>query len=161
MAATMVELAALDADSGDEARAVVERLTQLGPVILLVDPGFPGRGRTAAGPGTIRADDLGPGVIPVPWTEVDPDASTGPPRSVGGRRLDPAAVARLTAIRAEHDADWLIATEATLASARACPGLHVVCIGPADDEVEPTRPDYRAHGLLDAVRFIETATVFD
>ena len=156
MTATLIELAALAADSGDDARAVVERLAQLGPVILLVD-------RTARVPagGLARPEDLGPGVVTVDWIGVDPDASTGAPRSVGGRRLDSAAIARLEALRAEHQADWLIATEATLASARACPGLHIVCVGPADDQVEPTRPDYRAHGLLDAARFIETAVAFD
>jgi len=155
MTATLLELAALAVDSGDEARAFVERLAQLGPVILLVD-------RTAKVPaGAMRAGDLGPGVTSVDWIGADQDAASGSPRSVGGRRLDSAAIARLAALRAEHQADWLIATEATLASARACPGLHVVCIGPADDEVEPTRPDYRAHGLLDAARFIEMSAAFD
>ncbi len=159
MTAILVELSALAADSGDDARAFVERLAEIGQVILLVDRGA--LARVPAGRGAVRPEDLGPDVVSVDWIGVDPDASTGAPRSVGGRRLNSAAIGRLEALRAEHHADWLIATEATLASARACPGLHVVCVGPADDEVEPTRPDYRAHGLLDAARFIETAAAFD
>ena len=59
MTATLLELAALAVDSGDEARVFVERLAQLGPVILLVD-------RTAKVPaGAMRAGDLGPGVTSV------------------------------------------------------------------------------------------------
>ena len=78
----------------------------------------------------------------------------------GGRNLDRAAVAQLQEIRAAHDAGWLIAAETTLATARACPGLRVICIGPAADHQEPTRPDHRAHSLLDAARFIETSETF-
>jgi len=76
------------------------------------------------------------------------------------RKLDGRAVARLEAAQAEHHAEWLIATEWTLASARACKGLRVICVGPGDDELDPTRPDHRAHSLLDAARFIETSAAF-
>jgi len=53
-----------------------------------------------------------------------------------------------------------IGDKATLASARACKGLRVICIGPGDEQPEPTRPDHRAHSLLDAARFIETSAAF-
>ncbi len=152
-AATMVEHAVLAAASQEDVHAALERLGGIGSVVVLVTPadrleGVPPLSRES---GLLLAD----------WAGISVDRSLGGTAySGGGRRLDPAAIARLTELRAEHGANWLLATEATLASARACPGLHVVCVGPAVDDADPTRPDHRAHSLLDAARFIQTALTF-
>lgn len=142
MSAVMIEFEVLAVVPEDDARAAIERLATLGPVILLVgEKGTTGADAYAAA-GNV---DL----------KVTSWSGAG-----GGRNLDRAAVAQLQEIRAAHDAGWLIAAETTLATARACPGLRVVCIGPAADHQDPTRPDHRAHSLLDAARFIETSETF-
>ena len=142
MSAAMIEFEVLGAAPDDDARAALERLATVGPVILLVgDEGIAGADAYAAA-GNV---DL----------KVTRWSGAG-----GGRNLDRAAVAQLQEIRAAHDAGWLIAAETTLATARACPGLRVICIGPAADHQDPTRPDHRAHSLLDAARFIETSETF-
>jgi hypothetical protein len=142
MSAAMIEFEVLGAVPDDDARAALERLATVGPVILLVgDEGIAEADEYAAA-GNV---DL----------KVTRWSGAG-----GGRNLDRAAVAQLQEIRAAHGAGWLIAAETTLATARACPGLRVICIGPAADHQDPTRPDHRAHSLLDAARFIETSETF-
>jgi hypothetical protein len=142
MSAAMIEFEVLGAAPDDDARAALERLATVGPVILLVGAeGITGADAYAAA-GNVD-------VIVTSWSGAR-----------GGRNLDRAAVAQLQEIRAAHDAGWLIAAETTLATARACPGLRVICIGPAADHQDPTRPDHRAHSLLDAARFIETSETF-
>ncbi|MGH2465310.1 MAG: hypothetical protein ACRDGI_07610 [Candidatus Limnocylindrales bacterium] len=154
MAATLVELAVLAADSRRDSQAALERLAGLGAVIVLV----PDRTNLATATEAIGASS--PASI-ARWAGVTPDRSLGGSAySGGGRRIDPVAIAQLKGFQAERGAAWLIATEETLASARACPGLHVVCVGPAPDDADPTRPDHRAHSLLDAARFIETSLAF-
>ena len=157
MAATIVEFEALAVDAQLEARTAIERLAALGPVILLVEPGEATR---AAAITSALADS--PNVIQVPWTGVDPGRIEGwQPRAGGGRFVDREVVEQLTALRESHGADWLIGTDESLASARACPGLLVVCVGPAPDSLDPMRPDHQAHSLLDAVRHIEASSAFD
>ena len=142
MSAVLIEFEVLAVVSEDDARAAIERLAMVGPVILLVgEKGTTGADAYAAA-GNV---DL----------KVTSWSGAG-----GGRNLDRAAVAQLQEIRVAHDAGWLIAAETTLATARACPGLRVISIGPAADHQDPTRPDYRAHSLLDAARFIETSETF-
>jgi hypothetical protein len=142
MSAAMIEFEVLCAAPDDDARAALERLATVGPVILLVgEKGTTGADAYAAA-GNV---DL----------KVTSWSGAG-----GGRNLDRAAVAQLQEIRVAHDAGWLIAAETTLATARACPGLRVISIGPAADHQDPTRPDHRAHSLLDAARFIETSETF-
>ena len=142
MSAAMIEFEVLGAAPDDDARAALERLATVGPVILLVgDEGIAGADAYAAA-GNV---DL----------KVTRWSGAG-----GGRNLDRAAVAQLQEIRVAHDAGWLIAAETTLATARACPGLRVICIGPAANHHDPTRPDHQAHSLLDAARFIETSETF-
>lgn len=161
MAATIVELAALAAGSRLDASAAIERLSALGPVVLLVAAG---EADQAAAIATAMTTPLGgdSNVIQVPWTSVDPGRTEGwQPRPGGGRIVDREVVKQLTTLRLAHGADWLIATDESLASARACPGLLVVCVGPAPDGVDPVRPDHQAHSLLDAVRHIEASSAFD
>jgi hypothetical protein len=145
MPASMIEFEVLSAVPADDARAAIERLASLGPVILLVPEGatHPADGYVAAG-----------------LTNVTATAWTGSRDRHAGGGPDRAAVARLQEIQAQHDAGWLVAVEATVATARACRGLRVVCIGPPRNDQEPTRPDHRAHSLLDAARFIETSEAF-
>lgn len=153
MPGTMIELAVLGRDSRQDARAVVERLAAIGPVVLL-------DGLHSAVYQSVVASVSGE---LLPETRVGDDHPPTDPAedSPGGkRRADPRTVARLEAVRSEHGVDWLIATEPTLASARACKGLRVICIGPGDEQPDPTRPDHRAHSLLDAARFIETSAAF-
>ncbi|HEY7937897.1 MAG TPA: hypothetical protein VID26_12315 [Candidatus Limnocylindrales bacterium] len=152
--ATLVELAVLAADSRRDSQAAIGRLAGIGPVVILVPAGADDAAVT---------DSIGPSspASIAHWAGVTADRSLGGTAySGGGRRIDPVAIAQLKELQAEHEAGWLIATEGTLASARACPGLHVVCVGPAPDEADPTRPDHRAHSLLDAARFIETSLAF-
>jgi len=153
MPGTMIELAVLGRDSRQDARALVERLAAIGPVVVL--DGL----HSAAYQAVLLS---GSGEL-LPQTRVADDPLLAGPaedQPGGSRRADPRTVARLEAVRSEHGVDWLIATEATLASARACKGLRVICIGPGDEQPEPTRPDHRAHSLLDAARFIETSAAF-
>jgi hypothetical protein len=155
MAATLVELAVLAADSRHDSQVALERLAGVGAVVVLVpssvDQQTIAEAIGGASPATIAR-----------WSGITPDRSLGGTAySGGGRRIDPVAIAQLKELQAEHGAAWLIAAEETLASARACPGLHVVCVGPAPDDADPTRPDHRAHSLLDAARFIETSLAFD
>jgi hypothetical protein len=155
MTATLVELAVLAADSRRDSQAALERLAGIGAVVVLVPSGVDEPTATESIGGDSRASIAR-------WTGVTPDRSMGGSAySGGGRRIDPVAIAQLKELQAEHGAAWLIAAEETLASARACPGLHVVCVGPAPDDSDPTRPDHRAHSLLDAARFIETSLAFD
>ena len=155
MSAAMIELEVLAAAPDDDVRAAIERLGGLGPVILLV----PEDGTRDRSPGTPRSGHWKVTTAAWPGTRAGgPDATRR--GSGGGRGVDRAAVARLEEIRVEHDAGWLIATEATLATARACHGLRVICVGPADDDQNPTRPDHRAHSLLDAARYIDTSEAF-
>jgi hypothetical protein len=154
MSAAMIELEVLAAAPDDDVRAAIERLGGLGPVILLVPEDGTGPVTRYASDGTLK-------VTTAAWPGTragGPDATRR--GSGGGRGVDRAAVARLEEIRVEHDAGWLIATEATLATARACHGLRVICVGPADDDQNPTRPDHRAHSLLDAARYIDTSEAF-
>jgi hypothetical protein len=155
MAATLVELSVLAADSRRDSQAALERLAGLGAVVVLV----PASVDESTVVESIGADSP---ASTARWAGVTPDRSLGgTAHSGGGRRLDPVAIGQLKELQARHGAAWLIAAEQTLASARACPGLHVVCVGPAPDEADPTRPDHRAHSLLDAARFIETSLAFD
>lgn len=145
MPASMIEFEVLATVPADDARAAIERLASLGPVILLV------------GPDAVQTVDryVPAGladVVVIAWNSAHDRHAGGPP--------DPASVARLREIQTEHDAGWLVAVPATLATARACRGLRVVCIGPAGSDQQPTRPDHRAHSLLDAARFIETSDAF-
>lgn len=142
MSAVLIEFEVLAVVSEDDARAAIERLAMVGPVILLV-----GEKGTAGADAYAAAGNVDLKVTS--WSGAG-----------GGRNLDRAAVAQLQEIRAAHDAGWLIAAETTLATARACPGLRVICIGPAADHQDPTRPDHRTHSLLDAARFIETSETF-
>lgn len=153
MSAAMIELEVLAAASDDDARAAIERLGSLGPVILLVP-------ENSTEPAQGYATDRRLNLTPAAWTGAGNGRQATTTRGSGRRRLDRTAAARLDEIRVEHGAGWLIATEATLATARACPGLRVICVGPADDGQDPTRPDHRAHSLLDAARFIETSEAF-
>jgi hypothetical protein len=145
MPASMIELEVLAGVPADDARAAIERLGALGPVILLVPEGA-----------TDRADRY----VPAGVTNVTATPWAGARDRHAGGGLNRTAVARLQEIQAQHDVGWLIAVEATLATARACRGLRVVCIGPPGSDQEPTRPDHRAHSLLDAARFIETSEAF-
>jgi hypothetical protein len=154
MSAAMIEFEVLAAAPDDDARAAIERLATLGQVILLVgEKGTTGADAYAAA-GNV---DL----TVTSWSGAGGSRPHGAgPGSRDARNLDRAAVAQLQEIRAAHHAGWLIAAETTLATARACPGLRVICIGPAADHQDPTRPDHRAHSLLDAARFIETSETF-
>lgn len=150
MSAVMIEFEVLAVVPEDDARAAIERLATLGPVILLVGEKGIAAARAYAAAGNVDLKVTS-------WS----GAGASRPSGSGSRRnLDRAAVAQLQAIRAAHDARWLIAAETTLATARACPGLRVICIGPAADHHDPTHPDHRAHSLLDAARFIETSETF-
>jgi hypothetical protein len=152
MPGTMIELAVLRRDSRQDARALVERLAAIGPVVLL-------DGLHSGAYSAVIASASGE-LLPEPWTGHDRSLADLADDQPVGRHADARTVARLEAVRSEHGVDWLIATEATLPSARACKGLRVICIGPGDERPDPTRPDHRAHGLLDAVRFIETSAAF-
>ena len=78
-----------------------------------------------------------------------------------GRRPDePSAIGELERIKSQVGATWLIASEATVPIARSVPGWQIVCVGPAPDGPQPTRPDHRAHSLLEAARLIETYETF-
>jgi hypothetical protein len=157
MAATIVELTALEVDSEQDGRAAVERLAALGPVVLLVSHDEdPGRAAIAEHLGNLA------NVVIAEWTGVGHGRSGGgwQPKPGGGRTVDRTAVDQLSELQAAHGANWLIATDRTLASARACPGLLIACVGPVADRSDPVRPDHQAHSLLDAVRFIETADAF-
>jgi hypothetical protein len=157
MAGTLVEIAALEADSHDERRVALARLSALGPVILLApDDGLDPAAGVAGAEGY---PDLN--LVVAAWPGVgagQPEAWQ--PRPGGGRLVDRRALEQLIALRAEHDAAWLIATDRTLATARACPGLRIACVGPALDRSDPVRPDHQAHSLLDAVRQIEASSTF-
>ncbi len=148
MSAVMIEFEVLAAAPHDDARAAVERMGGLGPVILLVAAIDTQGVESYAGDERLN-------VTPIRWSRTGGDR-----RPSSGHVLDQAAATRLAQIQVEHGAGWLIASETTLAVARACPGLRVICVGPAENSHEPTRPDHRAHDLLDAVRFIETAEAF-
>jgi len=151
MPATAIEVPVLSLGSIEDSRVAIERLAAIGPVVFLRGLRSERYSATASGADTALAQlaDLHrAGEIP---EEVLPDA---------GHRADPRAIARLESVRAEHGADWLIATEGTVASARACPGLRIICVGPALDQLDPTRPDHRTHSLLDAARIIEAAAAF-
>jgi len=153
MPATIVELAVLALDSRQDARVAIERLAAIGPVILL-------SGLRSANYAAVISDASTASLIET-WAgdERDP-AVVGEPRGGPGRKPDQRAIARLEILRADHGADWLIATDESLASARACKGLRVICLGPGNDQLDPTRPDHRAHSLLEAARFIETTAAF-
>jgi hypothetical protein len=151
MASTMIEEAVLSRQSIEDAFVALERLAAVGSLVLL-------RGlRSAAYSATVSTDP--DQILSEAMAERDGTAIEAS-RSQGSRKLDPRAIARLESAREEHHADWLIATEGTLASARVCQGLRVICLGPGDDQFDPTRPDYRARSLLDAARFIETSAAF-
>ena len=153
MPATIVELAVLALDSRQDAQVAIERLAAMGPVILV-------SGLRSADYAAVVSDSSTRSLIES-WAGDEPDrAVASEPRSGATRQLDERAIARLEALRAEHGADWLIAADETLAAARACRGLRVICLGPGDDRLEPTRPDHRAHSLLDAARFIEMTAAF-
>ena len=146
--AVLIEFEVLAAAPDDEARAAVERVASLGPVILLVSgTDLPATDRYLADPRI--------SVTPAMWLPAGGGRAPGSSRGV-----DQAAAARLAQIQADHDAAWLIATEPTLPTARTCHRLRVICVGPAPDSQDPTRPDHRAHSLLDAARFIETSEAF-
>lgn len=153
MPATIVELAVLALDSRQDARVAIERLAAIGPVILL-------SGLRSANYAAVISD-ASTGSLIETWAgdEGDP-AVAGGLRGSPGRKPDQRAIARLEVLRADHGADWLIATDESLASARACKGLRVICLGPGNDQLGPTRPDHRAHSLLEAARFIETTAAF-
>lgn len=156
MPATIVELAVLGVDTQPDGRAALERLTAVGTVILLVGPAETARMSSLAA--EFRDH---PTIVLASWDGVDAARiESWQPRTGGSRPVDPQAVSRLSELRVEYGADWLIATDATLASARACAGLQIVCIGPAPDAVDPVRPDHQAHSLLDAVRHIEASSTF-
>lgn len=150
MRGTLVEVAVLGLDPAEDRRIAIERLAAIGPIVFV-------RG--------LRADDYA-----VIASTPDPAASglvaevlagemdAGPQDA--GSKPDPRATARLEALRAEYAAEWLIATDASVAAARACPGLRIICLGPAGTQPDPTRPDHRAHSLLDAARYIEAAAAF-
>jgi hypothetical protein len=153
MPATIVELAVLALDSRQDAQVAIERLAAMGPVILL-------SGLRSADYAAVVSDASTRSLIESwPGDELDP-AAASESHSGTTRRPDERAIARLETLRAEHGADWLIATDETLATARACKGLRVICLGPGAAQVEPTRPDHRAHSLLDAARFIEMTAAF-
>jgi hypothetical protein len=154
MSAAMIELEVLEAAPDDDARAAIERLGGLGTVVLLVPGDWIGSPNRYTADGILK-------VTAAAWSGTRVGPSDGTRRHSGpGRGLDRTAIARLEEIRVSHAAGWLIAAEATLATARACPGLRVICVGPANDDQNPTRPDHRAHSLLDAARFIETSEAF-
>lgn len=153
MPGTMIELAVLRRDSRQDAQAVVERLAAIGPVVLLDGLHLDAYQAVVAGASGVFLPDRQAG-------DDHPAAAPAGDQPGSSHRADPRTVARLEAVRSEHGVDWLIATEATLASARACKGLRVICIGPGDEQPDPTRPDHRAHSLLDAARFIETSAAF-
>jgi hypothetical protein len=150
--AILVEARVLTSVPLEDVQAGFERLLTLGDVLLLVGP----------------ADDVSAVPIaahvrnPVPsiaW----PGIGTGPGSDVrrqGGRQVDVVAAARLAQIQAGAGATWLIAAENSVATARTCAGLGIVCIGPAPEERDPTRPDHRVHSLLEAARWIETRETF-
>src|SRR5579862_3643034 len=149
MPATAIEVSILRRESTADSALALERLAAIGPIVFL-------RG--------LRSDDYA-----VTASTSSPDLgrlaaalAAGEDREPagGGRKADPRAVARLEALRAEYGADWLIASEGSVASARACPGWRIICLGPATDQFDPTRPDHRAHSLLEAARLIEAAAAF-
>lgn len=157
MAATIVELAALEVDAEEDGRAAIARLAALGTVVLLGSDDEATRWTSI-----IERPADQSSVVIAEWAGVG-DGRTGgswQPKPGGGRTVDRAAVDQLSQLRSEHHASWLIATDRTLASARACPGLLIACVGPVADRSDPVRPDHQAHSLLDAVRFIETAHAF-
>jgi hypothetical protein len=157
MTATIVEAGVLAAGSRDDGRVALERLALIGPVVLLVGPGDEAGAISLGSTG----DPAGSQLTVVSWAGLSTDRPSGwQQHAGGGRTVDPEAVQLLMALRAAHKADWLVATEASLASGRACPGLRIVCVGPAADDADPTRPDYRAHSLLDAVHHVEAAAAF-
>jgi hypothetical protein len=150
MPGTLVEVAVLSLDSIEDGRVAIERLAALGPIIFL------------RGLRTERYSIIAPTPDPAGSGKVAEAMAAGRDEDPAddGHKPDPRAIARLESARAEYGAQWLIATEGSVASARACPGLRIICVGPAADQQDPTRPDHRAHSLLDAARFIETATAF-
>ena len=157
MSATLVEFDVLETGSRQDGLAAIGRLSSLGVVVLLATPDETTRA-------TQFATELGdaPNVRIGDWVAVGDGRGDGwEPRPGGGRALDRRAVERLADLRTEHEAGWLVATDRTLASARACPGLLVACVGPAADRADPIRPDHQAHSLLDAVRQIEASAAFD
>jgi hypothetical protein len=150
MPATLIEVAVLSLGSIEDRRGAIERLAAVGPIVFL-------RGLRSARYSVIAStsDPAASGLVA--------DVMAGAPDEVPddpGYKPDPRAIARLESARAEHDAQWLIASEGSVASARACPGLRIICLGPAGDQLDPTRPDHYAHSLLDAARFIEAAAAF-
>lgn len=151
--AILVEARALASIPIDDGQAAFERLMTLADVLLLVGPGEDLSALPATAQLVTRVPSIGwPGIGTGPGPDV---------RRQGGRQVDVAAAARLAQIQADTGATWLIAAEGSVATARACMGLAIVCIGPARDEHEPTRPDHRAHSLLEAARWIETREAFD
>ena len=150
MPGTLIEVAVLGLDPAEDRRIAIERLAATGPIIFL-------RGLRADQYSVIAStsDPIASGLV----AEVMAGEPDEVPRDAGSK-ADPRATARLESVRAEYGADWLIATDASVASARACPGLRIICLGPAGDQPDPTRPDHRAHSLLEAARLIETAAAF-
>jgi hypothetical protein len=150
--AILVEARVLASVPLDDVQAAFERLLTLGDILLLVGPADDASALPAYG--HLHS--------PVPSTGW-PGIATGPGSAVrrqGGRQVDVAAAARLAQIQAGAGATWLIAADDSVATARACTGLGIVCIGPAPDEPDPTRPDHRSHSLLEAARWIETRETF-
>jgi hypothetical protein len=150
MSGTLIEVAVLGMDPAEDRRTAIERLAAVGPIVFL-------RGLRADHYSVIASttDPIASGLVAeVMAGEADEVAEDA------GARADPRATARLESIRAEYGAEWLIAIDASVASARACPGLRIICLGPAGNQPDPTRPDHRAHSLLEAARLIEAAAAF-
>lgn len=150
--AILVEARVLASIPLDDVLAGLERLLTLGDVLLLRGPADEGSVLpTSANLRSRIPSTQWPGVGPGPGSDV---------RRHGGPQVDLAAATRLAQIQAPAGATWLIAAEDSVATGRACAGLGIVCIGPAPDEHDPTRPDHRAHSLLEAARWIETRETF-
>lgn len=150
MPATLVEVAVLRRNSIEDSRVAIERLAAVGPIVFL--RGLRSEHYSVIAP---TADPAASGLVAEVMAAGQDEVSTD-----DGHKPDPRAISRLESVRSEYGAQWLIATEGSVASARACPGLRIICLGPAGDQLDPTRPDHRAHSLLDAIRFIETAVAF-
>jgi len=148
----LVEAGVLASAPSDDVQAAIERLLTLGDVLLLVAPGD-------GDPVPVVVAATHTEIPMTRWPGVHPEPGLDQRRQ-GGRHVDPRAATRLAEIQAASGATWLIASEDSVASARGCAGLQIVCIGPAPDEQGPTRPDHRAHSLLEAARWIETSETF-
>ncbi len=150
MGAVIVESSVLAAADRDDARTALKRLAAWGAVVLLSTTGDPDTGAALEIASIVQA---------ARWPGVGSTGSLQP-----GRRTDESsasgAVSALSRIQSEVGATWIIASEATVPIARNVPGLRIVCVGPAPDGSEPTRPDNRTHSLLEATRLIETYETF-